>query len=209
MSESMWFLVFTVAITAGVVMLVWPAGRADGEEDPAAPRSQSTTLVSWSATMGVPVLAVLIYLAVGSPMALTPHHADQSLGYPAMPPLADTRERTAPRWAIAGEVTVSPQLLSGLPSGAVLLVYAKATGGSPMPLAVYRAPVSQWPAKFSLDESNAMLPGRALQDHAVVDLYARVSATGQAKAVPGDLEGELKAVQANGELLRLVIDRLR
>lgn len=210
MSEGWMFILFAVAVTAGVLMMVWPVWQASKDEEQQRPRQSTAALVSWASTLGVPVLALLVYMAAGNPAALSPPTPDEALAAPqGMLINPATRERMPMAWAVAGQVVVAPTLKGKVPSQAMLLVYAKSLDGNPMPLAVYRTEIDAWPVAFRLDHSLAMTPDRDLQDHPVVNLYARLSATGQAKAAPGDLEGELAAVQANGEPLRLVLDRLR
>lgn len=203
MNESWMFILFAVAVTAGVLMMVWPVWQANKDEEQLRPRQSTTALVSWASTLGVPILALLIYMAVGNPAALRQPKPDQVLANQS------TREHMPMEWAVAGQVVVAPALKDKVPPQAMLLVYAKSLDGNPMPLAVYRTEIGAWPMAFQLDRSLAMTPGRDLQDHPVVNLYARLSTSGQAKAMPGDLEGEIKGVQANGEKLRLVLDRLR
>lgn len=210
MNESWMFILFAVAVTAGVLMMVWPVWQANKDEEQLRPRQSTVALVSWASTLGVPVLALLVYLAVGNPAALRQPRPDQVLAAPqGMLTNQSTREHMPMDWAVAGQVVVAPALKSKIPPQAMLLVYAKSLDGNPMPLAVYRTAIGAWPMAFQLDHSLAMTPDRDLQDHPVVNLYARLSTTGQAKAMPGDLEGEIKGAQANGEKLLLVLDRLR
>ncbi len=89
-------------------------------------------------------------------------------------------------------VRLAPVLTSKVPTGALLFVFAKAASGPPMPLAVSRQPVGNWPVTLTLDDSMAMAPSLKLSafDHYVIT--ARVSASGQAMPQSGDLQGSLQ-----------------
>jgi len=52
---------------------------------------------------------------------------------------------------------------------------------------VLRMAAGTWPLRFVLDDSNAMMPDRKLSDFTRVILEARISASGNALAQPGDL----------------------
>jgi cytochrome c-type biogenesis protein CcmH len=54
---------------------------------------------------------------------------------------------------------------------------------------VVRASVDQWPVKFSLNDSQAMLPQRKLSDFRRVIVEARISQSGQPLSQRGDLQG--------------------
>ncbi len=107
---------------------------------------------------------------------------------------------TAARVQISGTVDVDPEIRSKVTKGMTLFVYAKAANAPGPPLAVLRQTVGNWPTKFVLDDTLAMLPDRRLSDFQQVIVEARLSATGQAIATAGDLQGksvavDMKAVQ--------------
>jgi cytochrome c-type biogenesis protein CcmH len=54
----------------------------------------------------------------------------------------------------------------------------------------------------------AMIPGNVLSGHRAVLLVARVSASGNPIAQPGDLEGRLEGVAVGSDGVRLLIDRV-
>jgi cytochrome c-type biogenesis protein CcmH len=64
------------------------------------------------------------------------------------------------------------------------------------------------PLAFRLDDSMAMMPGNLLSTQREVVLVARISASGNPIAQPGDLEGRLEGVRVGAEGVRLVIDRV-
>ncbi|MFO1387823.1 c-type cytochrome biogenesis protein CcmI [Cellvibrio sp.] len=67
-----------------------------------------------------------------------------------------------------------------------VFVYARAWQGSPMPLAISRIKVSDLPASVQLDETMAMSPTASLATATDIEVIARVSPSGSAKAEAGD-----------------------
>lgn len=96
----------------------------------------------------------------------------------------------------------------GLGPAATLFIFARALEGGP-PLAVIRQAASTVPGEFVLSDANAMLPGRSLADFEALTIVARLSATGQPIATPGDLYGELlyRPSEGNG-VIDLIIDQV-
>lgn len=102
---------------------------------------------------------------------------------------SDTEATAQSQWAIPLEVTLADNLSA--PSGATLFVFAREYQGSPMPLAVYRAPAGRFPLSVTLDESMAMTSADRLLQEGQIEIVARVSASGQAMPQSGDLEGRV------------------
>jgi len=67
-----------------------------------------------------------------------------------------------------------------------LFVYARAWQGSPMPLAIARIKVSDLPTMIQLDETMAMSPASSLANATDIEVVARISPSGSAKAEVGD-----------------------
>lgn len=146
---------------------------------------------------------LLRLLPPGSPNAAMIEHgiarAEQALGPDGFP---------GPKITVA--VSLAPELVAAQPAGAKLLVFARAVGGPPMPLAVARLDATQLPARVVLDDSMAMAPGMNLSSAKRVEVVARVSASGLARAEPGDLEGSSGPLDLSGsapQQLSLQIDR--
>lgn len=90
---------------------------------------------------------------------------------------------------IVVKVSLAPELAAAVPDGATLFVFARAVGGSPMPLAVVKLAATALPVTVTLDDGMAMAPGMNLSSAAQVEVVARISASGQVRAEAGDLEG--------------------
>jgi cytochrome c-type biogenesis protein CcmH len=107
------------------------------------------------------------------------------------------------------QVSLAPTLRAKLKPGAALFVYARAEQGPPMPLAVARLDANQLPATVTLTDAMAMAPQFKLSSVRRVFVGARISASGQAIAQPGDLEGDAGIVAVDHvEPIRIVIDKV-
>lgn len=106
-------------------------------------------------------------------------------------------------------VDVTPDMRAQLPAGAVLFVFARAAQGSPMPLAVVKQPVAQWPVNVQLSDANAMTPAATLSQQHQIQLQARISARGEALPQPGDWMAapQTIALQGGEQAARLLIDQ--
>lgn len=135
------------------------------------------------------------------------HVAQRAAPTPAPAP-ADNAAVAMGGPSVEGQVVVADAVKGKLPPGAVLFVYARPADGSRMPLAILRLAAGSFPVKFRLDDSLAMAPQARISQHAQVMLVARVSKTGDATPVPGDLVGTLKAVKVGAREIRLVIDEV-
>lgn len=87
-------------------------------------------------------------------------------------------------------VSILPELLEAVSPDTPVFIYAKATEGPPMPLAVIRKRVADLPLTVRLDDSLAMMPAFKLSAFSNVTVGARVSITGDPIAQPGDPFGE-------------------
>ena len=101
--------------------------------------------------------------------------------------------------AISGTVRIAPALASRVAPGDTLFIYARAPQGSRMPVAIVKRAAGAWPAEFRLDDSSAMSPVARLSGLSQVMLEARVSKTGSATAMPGDLHGTVGPVDVGRE----------
>lgn len=92
-------------------------------------------------------------------------------------------------------VSVTDDVRAQLAASDVLFIYAKAVNGPPMPLAVVRQPVGQWPVQAQLSDANAMTPMATLSKFDEVIVQARISPTGNAVPQSGDWVGPSQVVK--------------
>jgi cytochrome c-type biogenesis protein CcmH/NrfG len=119
-----------------------------------------------------------------------------------------TQSTPASTKAIEGQVQLAASLRGKAIATATLFVFARDPAGGP-PLAVWRGNVKQWPVKFRLDDSMAMMPNRVLSNAESVIVQARLSLSGNATGSPGDLQTASRTVRiADSGNLHLVIDQL-
>ena len=87
-----------------------------------------------------------------------------------------------------------------------LFVFAKATDGSTIPVAVIRRRVDEFPFTFALSNRESMAPGVSLTDFDQVVISARLSASGTAERNAGDIQSNTQVVQvASPEWVELII----
>ena len=91
--------------------------------------------------------------------------------------------------AVSGEVSLAAALSAKAAAGATLFIVAKSVDSPGMPVAVFRGSVGAWPVKFTLDDSQSMMPGRNLSSAGRVTIEARISQSGQPMPAAGDLQG--------------------
>ena len=91
---------------------------------------------------------------------------------------------------IAVLVSIAPELLERAAPDDTVFVYAKATSGPPMPLAIRRFRAADLPLEAYLGRENAMTPAMTLDDFDSLRVVARVSKSGRAAAQAGDFIGE-------------------
>jgi cytochrome c-type biogenesis protein CcmH len=91
-------------------------------------------------------------------------------------------------------VTLAEALQEQVKPGDTLFVYARATQGSPMPLAIVKKSASELPITVVLDDSMAMTPSMKLSSFKEVMILARVSSSGSAMLQSGDLQGKVSPV---------------
>jgi cytochrome c-type biogenesis protein CcmH len=111
--------------------------------------------------------------------------------------------------SVSGEVSLAAALSAKAAAGATLFIVAKSVDSPGPPVAVFRGAVSSWPVKFTLDDSQSMLPGRNLSSAGRVTIEARISQSGQPLPAAGDLQGSTGTINpADKKPLKIVIDRV-
>ncbi|MFO1267075.1 MAG: tetratricopeptide repeat protein [Rubrivivax sp.] len=144
--------------------------------------------------------------AGGAPSSATPNTAAAPAAQPrAAAPVAPAAEGGAAAGAnaaaaggVRGTVRLAASLKAQAAPGDTVFIFARAAGasgggagggGGGMPLAIVQKRVSDLPATFALDDSQAMTPAARLSSAQQVVITARISKSGQATPQPGDLEG--------------------
>lgn len=113
----------------------------------------------------------------------------------------------APGAQVSGTVAIDSRLAARVQPDSTLFIYAKAADSPGPPLAVLRTAPKDWPVRFRLDDSMAMLPSRRLSQFDKVVVEARISRSGQATPGSGDLFVTSPAVNpSSGQRLALVIN---
>jgi hypothetical protein len=108
---------------------------------------------------------------------------------------------------ISGTVEIAPKLAPRA-AGATLFIYAKQPNAPGPPLAVLRMRAEHWPVTFTLNDANAMVPGRNLSNADDVQIEARISRSGDALPQSGDLVGSVTSVNPRGgHPVKISIDR--
>lgn len=116
-------------------------------------------------------------------------------------PAAEKADRTEAGGSAVVRVRVSldPKMASKAAPEDKVFVYARATDGPRMPLAIVQKQVRDLPADIELNESQAMAPGMSLARFPKVIVGARISKSGDALARPGDLEGSSGPIRVGGK----------
>jgi cytochrome c-type biogenesis protein CcmH len=127
-----------------------------------------------------------------------------------LPAPGDNARTTAPGGVtVSGEVTLDSTLSGKAAPGDTLFIVAKSAASPGIPVAVYRASVAGWPVKFTLDDSQSMMPGRTLSTAGRVTIEARISRNGQPLPAAGDLQGSSGVIDpADHKPLRIRIDHV-
>jgi cytochrome c-type biogenesis protein CcmH len=108
---------------------------------------------------------------------------------------------------VSGTVSLAPAISTQAKPDDVVFIFARATEGPRMPLAIMRKQVKDLPATFTLEDGMAMSPALKLSNFADVVIGARVSKSGNAIAQSGDLEGLSAPVKVGASNVGVVIDR--
>jgi len=156
--------------------------------------------------------------------------SQQALGIPVTPSSANTQNQTAnaasadnadsnvadansassttSEASLRVTVTLADNVLAQVKPSDSVFIFARASAGPPMPLAVSRHVVSELPVSVVLDDSMAMMPAMTLSQFPSVTVGARISQSGNAIAQPGDWFGEQTDVlPANVSQVELTIHK--
>jgi cytochrome c-type biogenesis protein CcmH len=108
---------------------------------------------------------------------------------------------------VSGSVNLDAPLKTRVRPEDTVFVFARAAQGPRMPLAIVKIKVADLPYQFSFDDSSAMMPDMKLSRFAEVVIGARVSKSGGAKPMAGDLEGTSGKIKPGRSGVVVTIDR--
>jgi cytochrome c-type biogenesis protein CcmH len=137
----------------------------------------------------------------------------EARGLAGKPAIAATRALVAAAQgaqgaSVSGTVQLVPALKARAAPGDTVMVIARAPG-SRIPLAVLRVRATELPLKFTLDDSLAMNAQVLLSDAKEVEVEARISKTGLARAEPGDLVSAVQTVKVGARGVALSVAQVR
>jgi cytochrome c-type biogenesis protein CcmH len=110
----------------------------------------------------------------------------EALGQPADVQADSTQTADAAPAAIVVSVSLSDEAAASVSPDSAVFIYARASDGPPMPLAVSRVTVQDLPLTVTLDDTMAMIPTMKLSTFPSVSIGARVSPSGNPIAQSGD-----------------------
>ncbi|MGQ4276387.1 c-type cytochrome biogenesis protein CcmI [Pseudidiomarina sp. E22-M8] len=124
--------------------------------------------------------------------------------------LADAEQRQAgTQRELRVTVELAPELRARLPEQATLFVFVKAPDGAPMPAAVVRQPVTEFPVEVTLSDANAMLADYQMSQLNQWLVEARISTDDRIEISSGDLGATPQTVTADAQVnLTLTINKI-
>ncbi|RMH15326.1 MAG: c-type cytochrome biogenesis protein CcmI [Gammaproteobacteria bacterium] len=115
---------------------------------------------------------------------------------------ADTNGKT-----LEGTVQIADALKDRISPNDTVFIFAKATSGPPMPVAILRTTADRLPMHFVLSDANSVMPARKLSQLKKVTLGARISKSGNAMPQSGDLQSERIRVNTGTTDINLTINQ--
>ncbi|MBY0475139.1 MAG: c-type cytochrome biogenesis protein CcmI [Nitrosomonas sp.] len=109
--------------------------------------------------------------------------------------------------SVSGQVNIKPELATKAAPNDTLFIYARASTGPKMPLAILRLKASDLPAAFTLTDDMAMMPTMKMSSFPEIVIEARISKSGQAVPSNGDLQGFSKPIKLGSNDVEIVIDK--
>jgi cytochrome c-type biogenesis protein CcmH len=110
--------------------------------------------------------------------------------------------------SVKGRVQLAAALAGKAAPTDTLFVFARATQGPRMPVALLKRQVKDLPLEFALDDSMAMMPSMKLSNFSSVIIGARVSKAGDAMPASGDLQGFSAPVKVGSAGVDVKIDQV-
>ncbi|HXD41456.1 MAG TPA: c-type cytochrome biogenesis protein CcmI [Ramlibacter sp.] len=109
---------------------------------------------------------------------------------------------------VTGTVELDPSLKGKAGPDDTVMIIARLPG-SRMPIAAARLRAGDLPLKFVLDDSQSMNPASPISAAKEVEVEARISKTGMAKAEPGDLISSVQTVKVGASGVALRVAKVR
>src|SRR5690606_42124713 len=131
-------------------------------------------------------------------------NARTDAGLPPLPPA----QAPAPASGLEVKVALDPDFAARvrLRGDATVFVIARQPGGPPMPVAVEKHAVSELPLSVMLDDGDSPMPTLKLSQLGEVEVFARISSSGEANRQDGDIESQPVQVRLpGGKPVELVI----
>ncbi|MFT5395280.1 MAG: cytochrome c-type biogenesis protein CcmH [Gammaproteobacteria bacterium] len=122
--------------------------------------------------------------------------AELENGTPISEAVTSNQSATAQQ-SIQVKVALSSEFLTNVNPNTTLFIYARASEGPPMPLAVHKGLAKDLPITVTLDDSMAMMPQMTLSSFPKVIIGARLSSNGQPQGQSGDYEGYSDAIEVS------------
>lgn len=98
--------------------------------------------------------------------------------------------------AVQVSVTLGPDVdKATLPADATVFIIARMPGGPPMPVAVQKHRLADLPLQITLDDGDSPMPTAKLSSLDEVEVFARISASGQANRQEGDIDSPVVRVK--------------
>ncbi len=148
-------------------------------------------------------------LPAAAPAAAAPHAGNSGNSSGAQAEVSKAASPSiGPVAAVSGSVSLSPDLARLASPEDTVFIFARPADGSRMPLAILRKQVKDLPLQFRLDDSQAMAPAARLSLFPQVVVSARVSKSGQATPMAGDLSGQSHTVGNSAQGVVVVINEV-
>ncbi|MDN7126835.1 c-type cytochrome biogenesis protein CcmI [Pseudidiomarina sp. 1APP75-27a] len=124
--------------------------------------------------------------------------------------LADAEQRLAgTQQELVVTVALADELREQVPEQATLFVFVKAPDGAPMPAAVVRQAVTEFPVEVRLSDANAMLPDYKMSQLSQWQVEARISTDDRIEISAGDLGTAAQTIAAEPDAsVTLTIDQI-
>ncbi|MBL1140850.1 MAG: c-type cytochrome biogenesis protein CcmI [Proteobacteria bacterium] len=121
-----------------------------------------------------------------------------------------TNESSDDKQSIQVKVSLLPELQSKIDPDTTMFIYARASEGPPMPLAVHKGLAKDLPITVTLDDSMAMMPQMSLSKFPQIVVGARLSSNGQPQGQSGDYEGFSEVIEiSNNPIVDILINSVK